>query len=81
MKDGLYEFPKTQSTTEIFRTEAMKDALVKNDVFFVSSKSSNVSDSIKHMWHVRLGHPSDRILAQVLKEFNVKFNSNETSFL
>lgn len=69
MRDRLYEFhnPRLQPDN----TAA---------VSLFSAASSNQMSSDKHSWHLRLGHPSDRVLHYVLKECNIKINNNRSYF-
>lgn len=80
LKEGLYEFqnrrPQISAEHNIFSTTKK----FRNTVFTAVSNSCDSLNSIKHTWHVRLGHPSDRVLNQVLKDCNVKFNGNESVF-
>lgn len=70
LKEGLYEFQNPKARC------GSNNPAVQNDVHLAFS----VSDSIKKLWHLRLGHPSERVLNQVLKSCNVKIKENEPYF-
>lgn len=76
LKEGLYEFQSQRSQAPVDEPSLNYG----NTTFTGSLNSSNVLNSIKQSWHIRLGHPSDRVLNQVLKDCNVKIESNESYF-
>lgn len=69
LRDGLYEFQNP-------RQRNYADVADSHSVFSVSKNT----ESNKRIWHVRLGHPSDKVLSQVPRECNVKINANEDFF-
>lgn len=64
-KDELYEFIDTKP----------RQNLSHNSEFIFSTSRSN-----KKLWHLRLGHPSERVLNQVLQTCNIKISDNGNLF-
>lgn len=72
--DGLYEF-KRHSSLESCLTAIVHNKGRKNNTAICPS-----SISVKEKWHWKLGHPSERVLNQVLQLCNVILNSNGSLF-
>lgn len=75
LKEALYEFqnPKSKDTGDRSRPCSTQNV---NSIF----SSSSSTDSIKRLWHVRLGQLSNRVLNQVVRECNIKTNENDDYF-
>lgn len=75
MKDGLYEFKKrSQSCFAALHSKERKNRTENSAVNYPSSIL------VKEKWHRKLGHPSDKVLSQVLQLCNIKMSSNENFF-
>lgn len=70
-KDGLYEFENAKHHSPQVLTQ---DFNSNSSVFLVSK-------SIKKLWHLRLGHPYERVLKHVLRLCNVKLKKMKITFV
>lgn len=71
-KNVLNLFTSQSSTSSLLQNNSSQS----NDLFSCSVTSVNVVVS-KSVWHKRLGHPSDRVLDQVIKQCNFPYKSNK----
>lgn len=71
LKEGLYEFQNPKIRNVCSGNSSSRD------MQYVFS----ASESIKKLWHQRLGHPSEKVLNQVLKNCNVQNKGNDEFFL
>lgn len=69
LRNGLYEFKRDAHCFTAASTEEGRNTDVRK--CFASAKEK---------WHQKLGHPSNKVLDQVLKACNVKLSCNETMF-
>ncbi|XP_062119971.1 uncharacterized protein LOC133834389 [Humulus lupulus] len=82
LRDGLYQLDvPTTKASEGRLAEENKDKLDSTFSPFVAISTSDVNHvsdciSVRDLWHRRLGHPSLRILNQVLNSANVKLSMN-----
>ena len=86
---GLYQFNLTKQQTSnafdhssnIFVIEAAKIGILSPSFLYsVSNESLESFNESFDVWHQRLGHPSLKIVTQILNQYNVPYSSNKTSF-
>uniref|UniRef100_A0A803QD60 Integrase catalytic domain-containing protein n=1 Tax=Cannabis sativa TaxID=3483 RepID=A0A803QD60_CANSA len=87
LRDGLYQLQAPQFKTTTQSTSQIESNKVKSHSFsgvVVKSKSSRNQSKIleslvskSDVWDRRLGHPSPRVLSQVLNSCQVKISKNE----
>lgn len=83
-KKALYEFKKNKfnyfvvAALRAWVGTATKSS--SNNVVIADIVTKYSFKSLKEKWHVKLGHPSDRVLCQVLQLCKIKFNGNEKFF-
>ncbi|XP_062088724.1 uncharacterized protein LOC133795285 [Humulus lupulus] len=77
LKDGIYQFAIPTAHTDQPSNYFQSKKLISTHALLSQSSQSKSLNSKKDVWHRRLGHPSNRVLSQVLNSLNVKTNEND----
>lgn len=72
---GLYQVPTRMKVAEIHHAPAAVPQVHSATVVKKVSPPKILTDADILLWHYRLGHPSDRVLNQILKQCNFRFHS------